>query len=853
MKQRMIKKCFHQKAGSAVICISVIILFLMTVLTQSYEDVNSYRRKQTYGFHNGAVFDAQTGARETLLKHKAVKSMGIMEVYGEILLEDDPQARYLGSVDEEFCRMEQLLFLEGSYPQNETEIAMEAVLLDQMHISYELGTQVSFLLSDENGQMTEKSYTLCGIMDNWTSHWLTDGNTLCGALILPGKERAVSTNLFFLSEHKNSKQMEELQSRFLSKTGNHLLYNEYAYPEKITSISLFMEKGAGIGFIALLGAGFLLCFQFSSWAENRHRMRVLKLIGLSDRDLQKMSVKVMIFAWLKAAAAGTGISCLIWAVVLLVLHSGVPWSAFRITAFPFLVSESLSFLIMMAGNLVQIQLIKHTEVIPKGRDLTRCDESLRWQKRKKQKRKTDYCQFSPEIFKKIEKQRFRRQNYLERGFIFISMAVIILCAKEIGSQYQYEKGVYQENSCQYRWEGGLYTGLDREQIQSIRNTENIEEVDYWYEFSGWLTGRGQILYLGYSGSENDPYMECVNKGKDTRTGEMEVSFMGIEPHSPLWDYYAEYMGSAENEIARGNAVMVFLPDIVPADGIDDGLVNYFDFVNVYGVDETDREIMRPALQEGSKLDLYVDGKQYSVSCGKILRNFHEKGSNTKNLISFGTVIMSDNLYRKMISGIKENGEGDSGKQLPCNRVTAYGNRYLNYDVSDRKMSAVFRDNGVIFYNLRLEQEQSRKNFISNVIFLLGIILFTATATTVICSRSRARFLESESERMKVLFLLGEGGRWSKRLYSAEHHKFIAGCVIFWNFLLIPGMLLIRYYGQRWTYGIADFHLYWKVMLYQFPWVWYSMVQVVYVLVLLGVSRMSGKEVSFNGYHSHTGR
>lgn len=127
MNHRILKKCFQNKKVFIGICISIFLLFFSSFSLDSLNAQTTYQRKKIYGFHNGVAFDITEHSEEQLKNHLSIQQYGEMIIYGEIINGNNTVVGTIGTVDESFQELEQLDFLEGTYPSSTNEIVIESV------------------------------------------------------------------------------------------------------------------------------------------------------------------------------------------------------------------------------------------------------------------------------------------------------------------------------------------------------------------------------------------------------------------------------------------------------------------------------------------------------------------------------------------------------------------------------------------------------------------------------------------------------------------------------------------------------------------------------------------------------
>ena len=186
--QRLNKKANKLKRATFGICIILFFIFLFgissIIYTDSYKMTLEDQRKSTYGAWHVGFFNTDEDLFQLLKKHATVESAGSIKFYGYVISQDSAKINIvggIGSADENTIDIGNIELLGGSFPSKDNEIAIEASYLNQLGYSYELGQTITLTTAsndnlDENIQTT--SYTLCGVIKNYSSYWKTDGNML---------------------------------------------------------------------------------------------------------------------------------------------------------------------------------------------------------------------------------------------------------------------------------------------------------------------------------------------------------------------------------------------------------------------------------------------------------------------------------------------------------------------------------------------------------------------------------------------------------------------------------------------------------------------------------------------------
>ena len=152
-------------------------------LFSSYETGMAQKYKDN-GYQDGIISIAEN-CEEIIQKaydDGIVVDYGFAHIIGYGYTEDDGEI--MGSaiawLDDNAKRLSNQLFLEGGYPENENEIALEKNALLRLGIDAKLGDEITLQVKTQNGaeylDTVEKTYTLVGIVGDKRSHIQWDYN-----------------------------------------------------------------------------------------------------------------------------------------------------------------------------------------------------------------------------------------------------------------------------------------------------------------------------------------------------------------------------------------------------------------------------------------------------------------------------------------------------------------------------------------------------------------------------------------------------------------------------------------------------------------------------------------------------
>lgn len=805
----LLHKCFREKYMRLAVSLVVCLLFAVTFLSQSYQATREFQRKSIYGYHNGCAFHISNASEQAFMSHRALNNYGEMLIFGSVLSGDGFSVGYIGTVDENFRSLEQLSFLEGTYPQQENEIAVEYAMLDLLHIPYEMGEEIKLQIQVDEETVCERTYRLCGILKTYTTNWKSDGYALCGAIVTEFPGEIIQRHLFFSSEYENEQQMQELVSLVGDPEKSAVVYNDYSYPSDLLTVSQIVENGGTILAIAAFCCLFLVCIQISAYRSQLYRMRVLLTLGADRKELKRMLYEQALSQWAKCYLLCI-LLCSFVCGILVVIPQEV--ARFRLSPLPYLLSGVLSLLIILIGKAVQLSMLHRVSIIPKGRDLTRYEGSA-------SVKRGPSSPLNGKNFIRIETHRNRKYFRIELALGLLSLAILFFCLYGICDSYSDYKVVMDLANFDYSWESSSPTiGLSKTAISQVKNTANIDNVVY---SSLAYSMKDNNIYLYYAEQMYDEYRKCLNiqKSETNPNVGLMVCIVMIPEDSPMWDYYIPDELD-EEAFLLGNQVIAFLPELMKTE------YGYIP-VNTFGINtqEIYGQTYLPQISPGEQVTLKMGDQERDVTCGYIMREFPNQAQTTLDFFSPGTILVSEVLFQELFNL----------DEPIYNYVLAFGNNKLSYDVGDKIMSALSRNPNITFTNHRIEKETSYTLFRTEVLSLGSISAFVCILAVIIIYRNRMYLFEVERDRINLLRRLGCGGKMLSKMYKRSFGTVLIPIAIVLNAIAIPALFYHKFAAYFAAESAVDM---WSLVLmralYQFPLPLLILTQAIYLTVFASV-------------------
>ena len=159
--------------ASLIIGIILAMVFSSGVLLMfsSFTATKESMRAELVGYADGIYSFADPALFEKAKEQNVVGDYGFAHVVGGVYTDADSEPYAAAYYDDEAAGLANIRFIEGHYPQNENEIAIEKTTLDKLGIDAETGDTITLGFLVQNGESYldgsyQKEYVLSGIAEN---------------------------------------------------------------------------------------------------------------------------------------------------------------------------------------------------------------------------------------------------------------------------------------------------------------------------------------------------------------------------------------------------------------------------------------------------------------------------------------------------------------------------------------------------------------------------------------------------------------------------------------------------------------------------------------------------------------
>lgn len=755
----IVRKSLSEKNMRVGVILSTILIFLSCFLCDSYMATQEYTRKRIYGTHNGAAFNISQRAEALVKNHLSVQQTGEMLVYGSILDQDGDEIGFYGTMDDSFCQMEQLSFVEGRYPEKENEIALEYAVVQILDKSYEVGKPLTLKLKDEEGNIEEKTYVLSGVLDSYTADWKSDGYHLVSGVVC--RDGTITQrNLFFLADYENDRQMQELNELIHDRKDSWLVYNDYSYPLQSNDFYTLAENGGIVFPVFCICAVFLICVEIAEYRKQMYRNRVFLSLGISEKRLKHMVMREALIQWLISWMGGMAV-CTVTGVFMMIVKPGD--MQYRLTAFPYIVSLILTLLIVLISKWMQLSILGSIRIMPGGKDLTGYETGRGIRSRGK-------C-VNRKSFISVQKKRVKKVSVLEKVMVGLTMTVLVVCSASVSYEWAYTEKLFEGYPVDYAWTSvDRGTGLNRKQIGKITNTTGISDV-YWYSEADYDGIYGQAIVMKYEGMENDSYVSAYCSQSDLNTGDqgMAVNIVGLSQDSSVWKFFPQDLKLSEAD--------QFFCYFVPIRMTEQGAV----FDSMAG------DIHIP-IQEGTDIIIETVDQTVSLTCTALI----EQPTRADMPFVPGTVFVRQELYESLF--------GTEGETL-YNHVYAEGNSYCDFEVTDHIMSLISTQKKLQFANERQYKNNWKDRVIQKTLFLSALMAGVILLVSVLMFKNRISLYENEKSRWRLYGSLGCNRKDISLLYPDIRISHLLIFLVLLNVFIDPIMILKHGNVISWMRGV----------------------------------------------------
>lgn len=807
------------------------IVFLYSAAKETYIS-NHYK---THGYQS-EIFASSSLSDENL---DEMKSEGIITAYGEAhtlgYAYTDKQNKYLGSnvgyFDEKGKELSNPILLDGKYPQNQGEAAIEKTQLLKLGLkNAKVGDTITLNLDIQNGntkyyKTIVKKYKLTGILSDKKSvisysYNSNDYDTLIPAIVVSNKEKIENGGkekivYYTQAEKKHSVDIDDYFAQKNISDSDYNIYDTNCYAQTNVD-NLFSGSGFVIVIMAVLifASCVAIINSFNSNLKDRKKqIGMLRAVGTTKRQIINIFGREAFIISLICTPISIIISYLI---ISLVLKFAVKDAVMTKSIISLLIAAVTGEIVVLLAAFIPLISASRISPMQAIRDV----ETARKFKNKKIKSKKEF-----DVAKHIAKRDLGFYNGSRITVSVILALTIIVSSFGFANVINDTKNYFSNNNHDYYLQFANGKGLNEAEKQEIADMQYIgevsgtksmninllrDEIDDFFRvmmyYTFWpddqiLKSTNQYRDLIRNGKPNSSYEEGK---KDLNT---DKEYIGLEITAYENSYFKNIKNNVEGEInysklKTGEEVIVASPKKIELAGFANGNTNGF-------TTKADKEI-------GKKLGRYesivIAETPFKIG-DKITFELPDK---TVKIATVGAIIRPNST--------DDGEEGDFGSNLEI-LTTIDGmrtfNKALNYNSLEIKSSEEVNDkideqiinelsefatkyDGYVG-SIYQQNEQIRQNQITIIASLTSImIICLAVCASIINNAMSARIRESKKAIGTLRAVGADERELTKSFIYQMRSMFVWGTGIGFGVYIISYFITIlveKYYNGQESYTL----------------------------------------------------
>lgn len=756
----------------------VFVLFLFGISSMIY--VDSYtktleeQRKSTYGSWHIAIYDATTEVYEDICNHGIVVSAGSMEVYGYAVEEAfDEEMSILGSVgyaDDTFVQMGNITLLDGSFPSNESEIAVEASALDRMGYSYELGQTIQITLFTQlaNGESTTKEveFTLSGVVKNYSAYWKSDGYWLTSYFVSEQflEEGGESTLYAFAELESQYADNADDLSILVNKEG-YFVKNEFTYlqysQEQEGNFDLRIQQTV----IVLASCLFMLIFMNMEMKQRYNSFVMMRTIGATKGQIIAFFIRGKLR--IVCVASALGIVC------------GIVFPYFIFGKMGNLIGGAATYYIDATNVVTMIFVLYLSGVISLALSLVRLFQIPLRGMAQQQK-----------VIKKYKRRKELRPNRLFAAFhradykqkivgvtlTCVASFFIYVLAYQTWDAYSLYTDYCENYPADYTY--GLLaskapprTTMSEEELEEIKCAYGVAEVQ--------TIAMSDYYEISFDAEYNEEYAQEIQEdlseyllesGLETPDDDISGTLIGVSDN--LISLYIKEIdsGTTVNELKDGE-VILYLPTYTK-----DVNGNLLSDISAWQATDEVTILSEDIITSGDTVEITTEIKSEELNIVGIIQSFDDTPFSYDPMRSY-SLICNENTYRGLTGGC------EYAYVLVYNETTT-----IPYQI-DVELSKI--DTSLYFNNNRVQTSEQLQNVILQMILALLLCTFAVLIMTVLRFGVSVMYDKQRMERYQLLYKLGMSKQMLlKQMFCTTVLEGIGGCGI-----AIVVFLSLRFFQQ----------------------------------------------------------
>ena len=332
-----------QKKFYKFIFISLVMVFVLStiisILFASYEDIGYRERYQRYGIWSAVV----KNSNDAVIQQLKADDMDVGYVYdlGDIRYQGQ-KVGVMSSLDHTAQKLAKLNLIDGRMPVQQDEIILEEDQFVNLGIPQKINQTLELTTHYQDQELT-KEYKIVGIVSNYTQIYTTTlGNIITTQITSPQYDALLYSQDNLNLWNKIIDKELETEVELNIKTYNYYLnlnhrYDEGDYTKILRRLIIF------IGFVGVLGT------MVSAMTKRTENFVLMRAIGATSKQIQKMVVYEGIILIFIALLVGLSIAILLSVIVLYTYHQLMNAPFIFMINKTFYIQFSLSLLTSLIG------------------------------------------------------------------------------------------------------------------------------------------------------------------------------------------------------------------------------------------------------------------------------------------------------------------------------------------------------------------------------------------------------------------------------------------------------------------------------------------------------------------------
>ena len=726
----------HRRANGflAGILVAALVLGLSAMLyTDSYEQALEQQRQMLYGAWHVAGYGVSEAAAETYAAHTTVEEVGQMTLYGTVQ-SDGAILGGLGRVDETLVELVRLTLLDGAWPTQPEEIAVESGCLTRLGYAFDLGQTLTLTIAweDSAGETVtqEKTFRLTGVLQDYAANWKREGATLASFLVSENPVPAANeTRHIFLSLRPEFLDSAPDLAQMAGQTGKFVV-NDYTYLRYAPANQPAYDRILLQLLVTGLSCLTLVLLMTLDLRQRRETLVLLRGLGATRGQIALLYLGEKVPVLLLATAAG------------LIMGLGLPAAALAVAA-RLLRREALlslvplhlaQFLGLYAGSLVLallVGLVRLFQIPLRGKALQQAAMPRRRRARR----------LSPKNMYRVLASLHPGAGWASFGLALFSALVLLFTAYRAwdqGQSYRFQSQNYPADYAygflQNRFSTGQ--GMDDATLQAISQAYGVETVRAF--------AMAEPMAMTHPGGFTSAYAQAAAEFMGWDEGTVCGSPLSVSDN--VWERYLAAVEPEQREaIRRGEAVLLYVPDLVGAD-----------LQPVGTVEEAEPVVRETNIAPGETLTLETPRGKAELKVGGVAQDLSFLPFSLLPIRPY-TILCSEGIYESLV-----------GEITYC-YVEVLGDPAAVSYQTDLALSRI--STGLAFSNHRIARQSLRQQLLLQLILAVVLLVSCGILVGILRFGLESAQAQGRQRTRELLWRLGADGRKLRRteaLLSLRH-------------------------------------------------------------------------------------